>query len=85
MPGELLIHPGLPEVVAVRDWACEQVTAQLAGTAPAPWPGADQERFTTAVHERVGRDGRCTTPISTRSATATGASWPPTRPTGSSP
>ena len=50
--GRLLVHPGLPEVVAVRDWACQQVTAQLAGIAPSPWPGADQERFTTAVHDR---------------------------------
>ena len=42
----LLVRPGLPEIVAVRDWACEQVIAQLAGSPPAPWPGADQERFT---------------------------------------
>ena len=44
--GRLLARPGLPEIVAVRDWACEQITAQLAGVPPAPWPGADQERFT---------------------------------------
>jgi PAS domain S-box-containing protein len=43
--GRLLVHPGLPEIVAVRDWACEQVVAQLAGSPPAPWPGADDERF----------------------------------------
>lgn len=47
--GRLLVRPGLPEVVAVRDWACEQVIAQLGGTPPAPWPGADQERFTRDV------------------------------------
>jgi hypothetical protein len=36
----LLVRPGLPEVVAVRDWACEQVIAQVAGSPAAPWPGA---------------------------------------------
>ncbi len=52
--GKLLARPGLPEIIAVRDWACEQVTAQIAGVPPAPWPGTDQERFTTAVHDRDG-------------------------------
>lgn len=52
--GALLARPGLPEIIAVRDWACEQVTSQLAGVAPSPWPGTDQERFTTAVHDRDG-------------------------------
>lgn len=50
LDGRLLAGPGLPEIVAVRDWACEQVVAQHAGVRPAPWPGADQERFTTDVH-----------------------------------
>jgi PAS domain S-box-containing protein len=50
--GRMLVRPGLPEIVAVRDWACEQVTAQLAGVAPSPWPGADQERFTVTVRDR---------------------------------
>ena len=40
----LLIRPGLPEIVAVRDWGCEQVIAQLSGIPPAPWPGLEQER-----------------------------------------
>ncbi|HVE62396.1 MAG TPA: SpoIIE family protein phosphatase, partial [Mycobacteriales bacterium] len=44
--GQMLTRPGLPEVVAVRDWACEQVIAQLHGLDPSPWPGADWERFT---------------------------------------
>ena len=43
----LLVRPGLPEVVAVRDWACEQVIAQVAGSPAAPWPGADDDRFAT--------------------------------------
>lgn len=48
--GQLLIRPGLPEIVAVRDWACEQVIAQMAGGAPSPWPGTDQERFEHEVN-----------------------------------
>jgi PAS domain S-box-containing protein len=43
--GRLLVHPGLPEIVAVRDWACEQVIAQLGGSPAAPWGGADDDRF----------------------------------------
>ena len=50
--GSLLARPGLPEIVAVRDWACEQVTAQLAGVAPSPWPGTDLEHFTRDVRGR---------------------------------
>jgi len=42
----LLARPGLPEVAAVRDWACEQAIAQLSGVAPAPFHGAHDERFT---------------------------------------
>jgi PAS domain S-box-containing protein len=50
--GRLLARPGLPEIVAVRDWACEQGIAQLSGVQPAPWPGTDQERFTTEIRDR---------------------------------
>lgn len=39
--GRLLAHPGLTEVVALRDWICEQVVAQLAGVPPTPWPGLE--------------------------------------------
>jgi PAS domain S-box-containing protein len=52
--GQLLTRPALAEVVAVRDWACEQVVAQLAGVQPSRWPGADQERFADEVHARAG-------------------------------
>ncbi len=45
----LLVRPGLPEIIAVRDWACEQVIAQVAGSPAAPWMGADDERFTQDV------------------------------------
>ena len=50
--GLLLARPGLPEVVAVRDWVCEQITAQLNDVAPSPWPGTDQEHFTRVLHGR---------------------------------
>jgi PAS domain S-box-containing protein len=49
----LLVKPGLPEIIAVRDWACEQVIAQLAGVAPSPWPGTAHERFETEVHPQM--------------------------------
>jgi PAS domain S-box-containing protein len=52
--GELFNRPALPEIVAVRDWACEQVIAQLAGAPASPWPGTDQERFETEIHDRAG-------------------------------
>lgn len=51
--GELLIRPALPEIVAVRDWACEQIIAQLGGTEPSPWPGTAQERFEVEITGRV--------------------------------
>ena len=41
--GALLARPGLPEVVAVRDWVCEQVIAQQAGVLPAAWGGWSEE------------------------------------------
>ena len=44
--GHLLARPALPEIVAVRDWCCEQVIAQLNGVPPSPWAGADREVFT---------------------------------------
>lgn len=52
----LLARPGLPEVVALRDWVCDQVVAQLAGVPASPWAGADQEHFTDLVHDRVDPD-----------------------------
>ena len=51
---KLLLRPGLPEIIAVRDWACEQVIAQLSGSPSAPWPGSAQPRFETDV--RAARD-----------------------------
>jgi PAS domain S-box-containing protein len=50
--GRLLVRGGLPEITAVRDWAAEQVIAQVAGAPPSPWPGTDDERFTADVDRR---------------------------------
>ena len=52
--GDLITFPGLPEVVEVRDWVCDQVVAQLAGVPPSPWPGSALARFETTSRERVG-------------------------------
>jgi PAS domain S-box-containing protein len=49
----LFTRPALPEIVAVRDWACEQVIAQLAGSSPAAWLGTDQERFERDFQEHM--------------------------------
>ncbi len=35
--GELLTLPLLPELVALRNWVCEEVVAQAAGQPPTPW------------------------------------------------
>lgn len=51
--GHLLASPALPEVVAVRDWACEQIVAQLAGVPASPWGGVAQRRFETEVRSRA--------------------------------
>jgi PAS domain S-box-containing protein len=53
--GELLTRPGLPEIVAVRDWVYDEVAAQLAGREPEPWPGTARTRFETAVNPLPGR------------------------------
>jgi len=46
MDGKLLVRPALEEVVALRDWACEQVIAQSTGVPPTPW---DQTGFRVAT------------------------------------
>jgi len=45
MEGKLLVRPALEEIVALRDWACEQVIAQSTGVPPTPW---DQTRSQVA-------------------------------------
>ncbi len=49
--GKLLARPGLPEIVAVRTWVCEQVLSQLAELPATPWPGTAQRHFETAVND----------------------------------
>lgn len=81
--GDLLILPGLPEIIAVRDWACEQVVAQLAGSPPPPGPA----RRTSGSRPRPMVGPPPTSPTGTPRSCATprAASWRPTTPTGSSP
>lgn len=43
--GRLLTQPSLPEIIAVRDWAAEQVISSLSGQEPMPWAGADADYF----------------------------------------
>lgn len=50
--GLLLARPGLPEIVALRDWTCEQVISQGRGVLPTRWPGVGQERFTDEIRDR---------------------------------
>jgi PAS domain S-box-containing protein len=38
--GKLLVRPALDELVALRDWACDQVVTQGAGASPTPWDTA---------------------------------------------
>jgi len=68
--GRLLVAPALPEIVAVRDWACEQVVAQLGGSSPTPWEGAAQPRFETTVR------GSAVPVAEWDTASVTGADWP---------
>jgi PAS domain S-box-containing protein len=35
--GDLLVLPSLPEVVALRNWFCDQAVAQAAGSPASPW------------------------------------------------
>ncbi len=49
----LFVRPGLPEVIAVRDWVSEQIQSQLVGVAPSPWGGVAQPRFETDGGRRV--------------------------------
>lgn len=54
--GQLLVSPGLPELIELRDWVCDEVVAQLDGVAATPWPGTAQQRFETIVHARARPD-----------------------------
>ncbi len=70
--GLMLARPCLPEIIAVRDWASEQVIAQLAGASASPWPGTDAERF-LAVDPHLAGHPECDVDIvreATRGAVA---------------
>lgn len=47
--GQLLIAPALPEIVAVRNWAAEQMIAAGVGLDPRPWPGTDDAYLACAL------------------------------------
>jgi PAS domain S-box-containing protein len=51
--GELLVFPSLPEIVALRNWLCEEVVEQAAGTAPNEWrlDGGSDDAADTAAAE----------------------------------
>lgn len=51
--GRLLTRPALPEIVAVQDWAAEQIISSTSGQAPLPWTGADAERFSQELDHAV--------------------------------
>ncbi len=41
--GRLLLGPPLPEVVSLRDWACDQVIAQAKGVPPSAWVASSSD------------------------------------------
>lgn len=45
----LLARPGLPEVVEVRDWACDQAVSQMGGVAPFQWSGPSSSHTSEAA------------------------------------
>jgi PAS domain S-box-containing protein len=45
--GRLLVRPGLPEIVEVRNWVCGQIAGQHDGAAPTAWRGTAEARFET--------------------------------------
>jgi PAS domain S-box-containing protein len=49
--GRLLTRPGLPEILELREWVCDQILDQAAGKEPTPWRGTAQARFETMSQE----------------------------------
>ena len=45
--GRLLTRPGLPEILELREWVCDQILDQAASMEPTPWRGTAQARFET--------------------------------------
>ncbi|EYR63146.1 serine/threonine protein kinase [Actinotalea ferrariae CF5-4] len=54
--GQLLIRPALREVVALRDWRCEQVIAQAQGAPPRAWPDVLADDDVARPHGRHVRE-----------------------------
>jgi PAS domain S-box-containing protein len=67
--GELLVAPSLPEIVALRNWICDEVARQSAGLPPTAWSGLNVDetapakaspaalaRVATATHALVAAD-----------------------------
>jgi PAS domain S-box-containing protein len=54
--GQLLIRPALREVVALRDWCCEQVIAQADGAPPRAWPDVLADDDAARPHGRRVRE-----------------------------
>ena len=48
--GSLLVRPAPPEVVALREWLCDEVARQSAGEPPTSWPVTD---LTTTWSEQL--------------------------------
>ena len=81
--GQLLVRPALPEIIAVRDWVCDQVTAQLAGVGTssptgtsrscATRPDASWRPTTPTASSRSAL--RSPTPWAGRPTTSSGAAW----------
>ncbi|MDQ1706624.1 MAG: hypothetical protein QOF18_2990 [Frankiaceae bacterium] len=41
--GQLLVPPSLPEIAALRNWVCEEVTHQASGLPPTQWVGLEND------------------------------------------
>jgi PAS domain S-box-containing protein len=39
--GQLLVPPSLPEIIALRQWVCDEIARQSAGLDPTPWSDFD--------------------------------------------
>src|SRR3954468_4155251 len=49
MAGRLLTPPSLPEIVALRNWVCEEVARQSVGLPPVPWTALPLEEVGPAA------------------------------------
>jgi PAS domain S-box-containing protein len=54
--GSVLIPPALPEIVALRNWICNEVARQSAGLAPTPWIEGETDKVESAPIDAVTLD-----------------------------